>query len=60
LQDELESEITAAQTELMQDNVIILIDKDNPWQSLYDSLPLFTDDFIATQEQLPVEAREEF
>ncbi|AFZ14815.1 virulence associated protein B [Crinalium epipsammum PCC 9333] len=40
-------------------DVITLIDKDNSWQSLFDSLPLFTDDFMATLEQLPVETREE-
>jgi antitoxin VapB len=31
-------------------NTIVLIAKDNPWQSLFDSLDEFSDDFaIATQ-----------
>jgi antitoxin VapB len=39
-------------------NVIILIDKDNPWRSLFESLSLFTEDFMETREQLTLETRE--
>ncbi|MFM6079148.1 MAG: antitoxin [Dolichospermum sp.] len=41
-------------------NAIILISKDNPWQSLIDSLDQFSDDFMNTRDQLPVDKREEF
>ena len=32
---------------------IILIDKDNPWQSLFESLEQFSDDFMSTRDQPP-------
>jgi antitoxin VapB len=32
-------------------NVILLIPKDNPWQSLFSSLELFSDDFMEQREQ---------
>jgi antitoxin VapB len=41
-------------------NAIILISKDNPWQSLIDSLDQFSDDFMITRDQLPLDKREEF
>jgi antitoxin VapB len=31
-------------------NAVVLISKENPWQTLLDSLNLFSDDFIATRE----------
>ncbi len=36
---------------------IILIPKDNPWESLINSLDKFSDDFMAEREQPPVEDR---
>ncbi|AIE75611.1 MULTISPECIES: antitoxin [unclassified Synechocystis] len=41
-------------------NTVVLISKDNPWQSLIESLDQFSDDFMATREQLPLDVREEF
>ena len=41
-------------------NTIVLISQDNPWQSLIDSLDDFSDDFMTTREQLPLETRESF
>ncbi|MFO5437879.1 MAG: antitoxin [Dolichospermum sp.] len=41
-------------------NAIILISKDNPWQTLIDSLNQFSDDFMMTRNQLPIDKREEF
>ena len=41
-------------------NAIILISKDNPWQTLIDSLDQFSDDFLMTRDQLPIDKREEF
>jgi antitoxin VapB len=35
-------------------NVIVLIAKDNPWQSLFESLDQFSDDFMTTRDQLPL------
>lgn len=34
-------------------NVIVLIPKDNPWQTLFNSLELFSDDFMEQREQPP-------
>lgn len=39
-------------------NAIVLLNKDNPWQSLIESLDQFTDDFMATHEQPPFDQRE--
>jgi len=39
---------------------IILIPKDNPWESLIDSLDKFSDDFMAEREQPAVEDRKIF
>ncbi|CAD5949687.1 Virulence-associated protein B [Planktothrix agardhii] len=41
-------------------NVLILIPKDNPWQSLFESLNLFSEDFMESREQPAIEIREEF
>lgn len=35
-------------------NAIILIPKNNPWQTLWNSLDLFSDDFMGTREQPPL------
>ena len=40
-------------------NSVVLISKDNPWQTLFDSLNLFSDDFMETREQPHLEEREE-
>lgn len=40
-------------------NVVILISKENPWQILFDSLKLFSEDFMATREQPALDIREE-
>ena len=37
---------------------VLLIPKDNPWDSLIKSLDQFSDDFMAKREQLPPENRE--
>ena len=40
-------------------NVVMLIPKDDRWQSMLSSLDLFTDDFLAEGvESLPLEERE--
>jgi antitoxin VapB len=39
---------------------IILIPKDNPWESLINSLDKFSDDFMAEREQPAVEDRKIF
>jgi len=41
-------------------SAIILIDKDNPWQSLFDSLEQFSDDFMTTRDQPSLDVRESF
>ncbi|MEO0852561.1 MAG: type II toxin-antitoxin system VapB family antitoxin [Cyanobacteria bacterium J06648_11] len=41
-------------------NTVVLIDSDNPWQSLFESLGQFSDDFMTTREQPPLEERETF
>jgi antitoxin VapB len=37
---------------------VILMPKDNPWDSLLMSLDLFTDDFMKDRKQPPAELRE--
>jgi antitoxin VapB len=37
---------------------IVLISQDHPWQLLFDSLDQFSEDFMETREQLPLESRE--
>jgi antitoxin VapB len=39
-------------------NAVVLISKENPWQILFDSLNLFSDDFMSTREQPKLEERE--
>lgn len=41
-------------------SAIILIDKDNPWQSLFESLEQFSEDFMTTRDQPPLDVRETF
>jgi antitoxin VapB len=41
-------------------NAIVLIAKDNPWQSLFEGLEQFSEDFIITRDQLPLDVREAF
>jgi antitoxin VapB len=41
-------------------DAIVLISKDNPWQPLFDSLDLFSEDFMADRNQPPTQARETF
>jgi antitoxin VapB len=41
-------------------NVIVLIAKDNPWQSLIASLDNFSDDFMNTRDQPLLDTREGF
>lgn len=40
-------------------NAAILIPLDNPWQSLFDSLGKFSDDFLEDREQPPMQERED-
>ena len=39
-------------------NVILLIPKDKPWQTLFNSSDLFSDDFMEQREQQPEFKRE--
>ncbi|MEH1816321.1 MAG: type II toxin-antitoxin system VapB family antitoxin [Nostoc sp.] len=39
-------------------NAIVLIAKDNPWQSLIDSLENFSDDYMTTRDQPLIDTRE--
>ncbi|MEH1935413.1 MAG: type II toxin-antitoxin system VapB family antitoxin [Nostoc sp.] len=41
-------------------NAIVLIAKDNPWQSLIESLDNFSDDFMNSREQPVIDTRESF
>jgi antitoxin VapB len=41
-------------------SVIVLISKENPWQALFDSLSLFSEDFMENREQPVLETREAF
>jgi antitoxin VapB len=38
-------------------SVIVLISQENPWQTLFDSLNLFSEDFMETREQPELESR---
>ncbi len=40
-------------------NIIVLIPQENPWQALFDSLSLFSEDFMEIREQPSLEIREE-
>jgi antitoxin VapB len=39
-------------------SVIVLISQENPWQALFDSLSLFSEDFMENREQPVLETRE--
>ncbi|MEH2073666.1 MAG: type II toxin-antitoxin system VapB family antitoxin [Nostoc sp.] len=41
-------------------NAIVLIAKDNPWESLIDSLDNFSDDFMNSRVQPVIDTRESF
>lgn len=41
-------------------NAIVLIAKDNPWQSLFESLEHFSEDFMMARDQPPLDVREAF
>jgi antitoxin VapB len=41
-------------------NAIIIIAKDNPWQSLFESLEQFSEDFMTVREQPPLDVRDAF
>jgi antitoxin VapB len=41
-------------------NVLVLISKENPWQALFYSLSLFSEDFMENREQPVLETREAF
>lgn len=41
-------------------SVIVLISQENPWQALFDSLSLFSEDFMESREQPVLETREAF
>jgi antitoxin VapB len=41
-------------------NAIVLIPKDNPWQSLFESLEQFSQDFMTTRDQPLLDVREAF
>ena len=38
-------------------NAIVLIPKNNPWQTLWNSLDLFSDDFMETRKQPSFQTR---
>lgn len=40
-------------------SLIVLIPQENPWQALFDSLSLFSEDFMEIREQPILEVREE-
>jgi antitoxin VapB len=39
---------------------IVLISKENPWQSLFESLDQFSEDFMDDRKQPPLDVREAF
>jgi antitoxin VapB len=40
-------------------NVVVLLPENSPWESLFSSLDLFTDDFMTDREQPRFQDREE-
>ncbi len=40
-------------------NTVVLISKDNPWDSLFQSLDHFSEDFMAERNQPKLQKREE-
>jgi len=41
-------------------DALVLISKENPWKTFFDSLNMFSDDFMLVRKQLLVERREDF
>jgi antitoxin VapB len=41
-------------------NAIVLLSKDNPWQTLFESLDKFSDDFMTDRNQPITQVRENF
>jgi antitoxin VapB len=41
-------------------NSVVLISTKDPWYNLYKGLDMFSDDFMMTREQPPLEEREPF
>jgi antitoxin VapB len=39
-------------------NAVVLISKENPWQTFFDAIELFSEDFMETREQPNLEVRE--
>ena len=39
-------------------DVLVLISKENPWKTFFDSLNMFSDDFMLVRNQLSVETRD--
>ena len=39
---------------------IVLVNKENPWEPLFNSLEKFSDDFMITRDQPPLDVREAF
>ena len=39
-------------------DVLVLISKENPWQTFFDSLNMFSEDFMLVRNQLSVETRD--
>jgi antitoxin VapB len=40
-------------------NTVVLLPYQKPWQSLVDSLTLFSDDFLSERDQPPMQKRED-
>jgi len=40
-------------------NIVVLIPNENPWQSLFESLDQFTDDYMEERAQPPEQKRED-
>jgi antitoxin VapB len=41
-------------------SVIVWISQENPWKALFDSLSIFSEDFMESREQPVLETREAF
>lgn len=39
-------------------NAVVLISKENPWEVMFDSLELFSEDFMETREQPQLDIRD--
>ena len=40
-------------------NAVVLLPMDHPWETLFESLTQFSEDFMDAREQPPVQARED-